>query len=609
VLIERTGGNPFFLEESVRALVETDVLVGERGAYRLAKPVGAIQVPATVQAVLAARFDRLDPADKRLLQEAAVIGKDVPSALLAIVSGLPGEQLQEQLARLLAAEFLYETRLFPEPEYTFKHALTHEVAYEGLLHQQRRALHGRVVDALESLAADQAGRRVERLAHHALRGERWEQAVRYAREAGVKAARGAGREAVTYLRQALLALSHLPERRETIEQAIDLWFYLGGTFVVLADLRHASECLAEAERLAEKLQDHRRSARVSALITQCSWLSGELPRAIESGRRALETAEAVEDFPLQVRTNLFLGWTYHLKGDYQHALTCLGRTVDMLKGPLSRATFGVHVLPAVGARTGLAWCLAELGDFAAALQAGEDAVVLAESVEHGPHGNPNLVFARFALAVAHLFRGEVAEATLLLEHALALCERVEVWFVVPLLTAHVGRAHALAGRHADALPYLQRAADCSRHGVRAGEAQSTAWLGECLLALGRRDEAVAAAVRALDVSRAHGALGDEAWAHRLRAEIAAAEPADVSEAEGHYGRALALATELGMRPLAAHCHLGLGRLFDGAGDRARASVHLATAMTAYGEMQMERWRRQAAAAIEARERSRGIPAR
>ena len=158
LLIARTEGNPFFLEESVRTLVETGVLVGEPGAYRLAQPLDSLQVPATVQAVLAARIDRLPPEEKRLLQTAAVIGTEVPLPLLQAIAELPEEALHRGLAHLQAAEFLYETRLFPEREYTFKHALTHEVAYGSLLQERRRVLHARIVEALEALARRPAGR-------------------------------------------------------------------------------------------------------------------------------------------------------------------------------------------------------------------------------------------------------------------------------------------------------------------------------------------------------------------------------------------------------------------------------------------------------------------
>ncbi len=223
LLIVRTEGNPFFLEESVRTLVETGVLLGERGAYRLAQALPTVQVPATVQAVLAARIDRLPPEEKQLLQTAAVIGTEVPLALLQAMAEVPEEPLRLGLTHLQAAEFVYETRLFPEIEYTFKHALTQQVAYETLLQERRRALHARIVEALEALAGERVAEQVERLAHHALRGEVWDKALAYFRQAGEKAmARSAYREAVGYFEQALSALPHLPETARHIEQAIDL---------------------------------------------------------------------------------------------------------------------------------------------------------------------------------------------------------------------------------------------------------------------------------------------------------------------------------------------------------------------------------------------------
>ena len=207
----------------MRTLVETGVLVGEPGAYRLVKPLDSLQVPVTVQAVLAARIDRLPAEEKRLLQTAAVIGTEVPLPLLQAIAELPEAALHPGLAHLQAAEFLYETRLFPERAYTFKHALTHEVAYGSLLQERRQALHAQIVDALETLAGDRRDEQVDRLAQHALRGQVWDKALRYCRQAGARAhARSAYREAVGCLEQALEALAHLPPDRTTLEQAIDL---------------------------------------------------------------------------------------------------------------------------------------------------------------------------------------------------------------------------------------------------------------------------------------------------------------------------------------------------------------------------------------------------
>ena len=269
LLIARTEGNPFFLEESVRTLVETGVLVGTPGAYRLAQALPTIQVPATVQAVLAARIDRLPPEEKRLLQTAAVIGTEVPFALLQAIAELPEADLHRGLAHLQAAEFLYEASLFPELVYTFKHALTHEVAYSGLLLERRRVLHARIVEALEALAGDRVAEQVERLAHHALRGEVWDKALAYFRQAGEKAmTRSAYREAVGYFEQALSALPHLPEQRDTREQAIDLRLALRSALLPSGDFGRILAYLREAEALAAALDDPRRLGQVSAFLSR-----------------------------------------------------------------------------------------------------------------------------------------------------------------------------------------------------------------------------------------------------------------------------------------------------------------------------------------------------
>src|SRR5262249_14749819 len=197
LLIERTEGNPFLLEETVRALIETKVLVEEGGADRLTRGPEGQQIPATAQAILVARIDRLRPEDKRLLQAAAVIGRDVSVALLRAIVNDPADSLHESLARLQAAEFLYETQLFPEVEYTFKHALTHEIAYAGMTHDRRRALDASIVEAIERRAGDRLTEHVERLAHHAFRGEVWSKAASYLLQAGEKASeRCANRQAV-----------------------------------------------------------------------------------------------------------------------------------------------------------------------------------------------------------------------------------------------------------------------------------------------------------------------------------------------------------------------------------------------------------------------------
>ena len=257
LLIARTRGNPFFLEESVRTLVETRSLAGERGAYRLTHPVETIQVPETVHAILAARIDRLAPSDKQLLQSAAVVGTEVPLPLLQAVAETTDEDLRRGLAHLQAAEYVYETSLYPEVEYTFKHALTHEVAYASLLLERRRTLHARILAAMESRHADRLAEHVERLGHHAVRAEAWDKAVGYLRQAGLKAAgRSAYRQAAAALEEALIALGHLPETRATLETSVDLRSYLRNVLTPLDAMDRILDNLAAAVPQAERLGDY-----------------------------------------------------------------------------------------------------------------------------------------------------------------------------------------------------------------------------------------------------------------------------------------------------------------------------------------------------------------
>ncbi len=311
LLIARTEGNPFFLEESVRTLVETGVLVGEPSAYHLAQALPTVQVPATVQAVLAARIDRLPPAEKRLLQTAAVIGTEVSLPLLQAIADLPEEGLQCGLAHLQAAEFLYETRLFPEREYTFKHALTHEVAYSSLLQERRRVLHACLVETLEKIAGDRVVEEGARLAYHALRGEAWDKALAYCRQAGEKVmARSAHREAVGYFEQALSALAHLPETPDTREQAIDLRLALRSALRPLGEFERILTYLREAETLAEALDDTRRLGQIGVFLSNHFYLMGAYDDAIAAGQRTLTLATANRDIVQHALANLRLGLAY-----------------------------------------------------------------------------------------------------------------------------------------------------------------------------------------------------------------------------------------------------------------------------------------------------------
>jgi class 3 adenylate cyclase/tetratricopeptide (TPR) repeat protein len=596
LLVQRTEGNPFFLEESVRTLVEIGALVGEPGAYRVAHALPTMQIPATVQAVLAARIDRLSPEEKRLLQTAAAIGMEVPLSLLQAVGELPEEALRLGLMHLQDAEFLYEASLFPELVYAFKHALTQEVAYGSLLHERRRVLHGRIVEVLEALAGDRVIEQVERLAHHALRGEVWDKALDYSRQAGEKAMKqSAHREAADYFEQALSALPHLPGTRTAREQAIDLRLALRSALRPLGDFGRILAYLREAEILAQALDDPRRLGQVSLFLSNYFYIMGTYDQAITAGQRALALATANGDIVLHALANQYLGLAYQAQGDYRRAIDCLGQTVTSLDGARHRERFGEAFLPAVFSCAALAEYHAELGMFAEGRDPGEEGLRIAEAVAHPA----SLMWAYWGMGLLSLRQGDVPRAVPLLERAIDICHETELPAYFPRMAAALGAAYTMGRRVADAVPLLTQALQHSTAMERAHyETLCSISLGETQVLAGRLEESHVLAERALVLARAHQERGHEAYVLRLLGDIAAhGDPPDIDRAEAHYQQALTLADALGMRPLQAHCHLGLGKLYAAAGQREQARSALSTAVQMYRSMDMTFWLPQAEAAL------------
>jgi transcriptional regulator with AAA-type ATPase domain/tetratricopeptide (TPR) repeat protein len=584
-LIARTEGNPFFLEESVRTLVETGILVGERGAYRLGHALPTTQVPATVQTVLAARIDRLPPAEKRLLHTAAVIGTEVPLPLLQAIAELPEAAVHDGLRQLQTAEFLYETHPVPEHAYSFKHALTHEVAYGSLPQERRRVLHARIVEVVEALYPDRMAEQVERLAHHALRGEVWEKALAYYRQAGDKAmARSAFREAVGCFEQALTALRHLPEQRHTQEQAIDLRYDLGNALQALGEFERRLAHLREAKTLAEVLGDPRRLGELCTNMTHAFWTMGDYDNALTYSQQALTLAAATEDAVQQARVYGYLGTVYFSLGDYRRAMDVFRPALQSYQGELRHERFRSMMITAARDRLWLLQCCAEVGAFAEGLAYGEEAARIAATAGH----LTSAVMSHDRLGLLAFHQGELPHAICMLEHALAQCRAADIPLYLPGIMATLGLAYARSGQVTEALHLLDQVE--VRQTTGGGGDRIMLHLGEGYLLAGRVEDAHRLAERHLALSRERKERGNQAWALWLLGEVAAQrQPQDTAQAEAHYRQALALAETLGMRPLQAHCHAGLGALYTMTGQREQACTALSTAIALYRAMQMQFW--------------------
>jgi len=541
--------------------------------------------------VLSARIDRLTPQDKRLLQVASVVGKDVPLVLLQAIAELPDEALGRGLDHLQAAEFLYETGLFPEIEYTFKHAVTHEVTYSGLLRERRRELHARIVDAIETFQRDRLAEHIERLAHHAVRGELGEKAVPYLERAGNKAAeRSALQDARGWFEQALSVLETLPASRSTLEQAFDVRLKLRVVLNLLGDIREQLHCLRGAETLAERLNDDHRRGRVCSFMTNLYSLLGELDNALMAGARALDIAGRLGDLELRILSTSYLVQAHHLRGDHERVVELATGNLAALPDDWIYKYLGRPAPPSIFDRFYLVMSLAEVGKLKEAAARAAEAIRLTEPMQQ-QHWN-SVGLAYYATAALQVAEGDWAKARLAIQRALEVFRTGNIVIMHRYSVAAFCRILAEAGEATDALIQLQEGERLLEHHTASGifghRGDAYHSLGRAGLLLGRLDDARRFAQCAIESSSQQ--QGCTAHTLHLIGDIVT-HPSrlDAESSESLYYRALGLAEPRGMRPLVAHCHAGLAKLYHRTGKHEQAQEHLTTATTMYREMGMTYW--------------------
>jgi tetratricopeptide (TPR) repeat protein len=353
--------------------------------------------------------------------------------------------------------------------------------------------------------------------------------------------------------------------------------------------------LREAEALAVALDDPRRQGRVSLFLSQHCRMMGMHDEATAAAQRALTLATASGDSILHALTNQYLGFNYHVQGDYRRAIDDLRQAVAFFDGARRHEHFGSPNLPAVLSRAFLAMSHAALGTFAEGRTIGEEGLRIAEAVAHPG----SFMLASLGIGLLALRQGDLSRALPLLERAVGICYEADLPVYFPGIAAALGAAYTLARRVADAVPLLTQAIEQTIAKEMVDEQVSCSIsLGEAQLLAGRLEEAHALAEHALALASAHQERGHQAYALRLLGDIAARrDPPEVEQAEAHYHQTLTLANELGMRPLLAHCHLGLGTLYITTDQREQARAELSTAIALYRSMDMTFWLPQAEATL------------
>jgi tetratricopeptide (TPR) repeat protein/ABC-type cobalamin/Fe3+-siderophores transport system ATPase subunit len=567
-------GNPFIVVETLRAL---------RGGA-LPEDRSPLPLPDRVRDLIAHRLERLGDRSRRLLAVAAVVGRPFDFALLQRAADLGEAEAAEGVEELVRHRVLHGSGEGLE----FTHDRIREVVYGQLLPARRALVHRRVAEALEALHAGALEAHALALGTHYREGEAWAPAVFYLAQAGVLTSLYVMRDAISCYEQALAALAHLPESRQTREQAAELRFNLAHALFSVGQFERAKESFLQAEALAVALDDHRRLGQIHGGLTYMLGHEGDFQAAARSGLRGLTIASSLGDLGLEVWTSVGLARVYFGQGNYRAAIERLRWVMAALKDAPVNERFGRgSLMPSVACRAWLALCLGHIGEYAEAIAWGVEGIRIAESVA----GPLERVWAYYCLGCVHLERGDANLTMPLLEQAVALCSEGRFPLYSPRVLASLGAAYVMSGRLDAALPLLeQAAAEGQAIKLVYGHPEALIHTGEAHFAAGRLDEARRYAGQALDLASRQGARGDEARALFLRGEIAShGEASEREQALEDYAAALILAKELGMAPLQARCHLGRGGVYERMGQDVEARGELTYAVAMLQAMQMRYW--------------------
>jgi class 3 adenylate cyclase/tetratricopeptide (TPR) repeat protein len=580
----RTGGNPFYIEEVVQSLVDSRALDGRKSAYRLVRSVDDIAIPPTVQAVLAARIDRLAEREKNVLQTASVIGREFSHAVLSRVAGVPEEGLAEAIRALVAAEFVFERSLYPDPDYSFKHPLTEEVAYRSQLNERRARIHAAVAKAIGDVYADRLDEMAAVIANH------WEQAERplEAAQWNARAAGWAGQnhpgEALRHWRCVRSLLRGLPDSPESLGLGFAACFWIlqmGGWRMGMPEAEIA-DVFADGKRAAEAIGDVGLQAAIMASYGLARGFVGEVEEALRLGTNAYQLALEAGDSELIASTGT--GYWLAIRGDFYAALLDIDNAIELSKDDpqMGRRTVGFSTHAWATVFKGFI-LLASLGRLTEALDEVQRGLELARAYEdsesmgwaHGGFaslawavGEPGngLAEARQALEIAErlgstfsramaygslgqaqMARGEFDEGIEALERCLEIIRDGHTGLQYePLMLGYIADAHVWRGDPAAALAPAELALKLARQrGTLPFELQAELALGRALARSGGDEQRIATALERASELLAETSMGwAEPWIASLRAELAARQGDDEAHAR-HLREAYRLFLETG----------------------------------------------------------------
>jgi predicted ATPase len=576
LIIEKTEGNPFFMEETVQVLLDEGALV-RNGTVHLTKSIGELKIPPTVQGILAARIDRLPADEKDLLQALAVMGKEFKLQLVRAVSAKPDDEISRMLNDLQLSEFIYEQPAVGDVEYAFKHALTQEVAYNSVLLERRKLLHERIGAAIESLFADNLDDHVTELAHHYARSDNVAKAVEYLGRAGQQALqRSAYAEAIGGLGAAINLLQRLPESPERIQRELLLQLAIGPALVALKGWAalETESAYTRALELCARLGDPPEIFPALSGLLLMHTIRGEVRKADELAEQLLRLAQSTHDPALLLIGHRALEQTSYHMAEFLRAREQLELAISIYDperhGPFA---FRYAFDAGVGCLSYAAWILWQLGYADQALKRGNEALALARRLSHPP----SLALAEDFLGCLHQYRREARAAQANADNVIALSAEQGLTDWLAWATALRGWAIAEQGHHEAGTAQIEESlAERRAKGAELYRPYYLCLLAEACLKAGRLDDGLSALTEALAAADEREDRALEAEIHRLKGELLLRQNhSNVVEAQSCFQRAIEIARKQSAKSWELRATTSLARLLRDTDRRDEARAMLA----------------------------------
>jgi tetratricopeptide (TPR) repeat protein len=597
LILNRAAGNPLFMEELTHSLLENGSIQIKDKQYVLARAPSDLQVPDTIQGIIAARIDRLEENLKRIMQVASVIGREFAFRILQVISGMR-EDLKSQLLNLQGLELIYEKSLFPELEYIFKHALTQEVAYNSLLSNRRKEIHKRIGSAIEELYAGNLEELYEVLAYHYSRGEELEKACQYLKLSGEKATQNhALWEAYGFYKDAVQLLNRLPETEENKKELIEVIQLMGIPMHLLAFPEGSLSFLQLAERLAKELGDTRYLAALYSLTGSYYTHAGDHSVAIRYTEEGFEEARKAQDIELMVLLGFSLCFSYQASGQYEKIVDKIPEVINLIqKTGRESEFFTASINPYSSICGSCSTALCNLGNF------GEGEALMEKALRNAVQvGDPvTLGMAQLYYGVFFYWIGDWTSAKEHLEKSIAHCEEAKWYLGVANGLCVLGHVHSFLGDPENGRRQAEKGLQMYRDRGSEPYLSYYYWaMGSIHLDLGDLENAVAFMEEALRLSRKNSEKAFEGLALvGLGRVLGRRELRQIDKAEECFSKGLAIQKDLKLKPWYSQGRMFLGEFYLDTGEKEKAMENLKEAEAIFHEMGMEYWLNRTRALLE-----------